>query len=64
LVAKYLPYASSIANRVAQSLSSSVDFDDIVCNARLGLLEAAQRYDESQRLISGRSRTIGSRRDL
>jgi RNA polymerase sigma factor for flagellar operon FliA len=48
LVSKYLPYATSIANRIAQSLSSSVDYDDLICNARLGLLEAAQRYDERE----------------
>lgn len=45
LVHQYLPYATSIANRIAQSVSSSVDYDDILCNARLGLLEAAQRFD-------------------
>ncbi len=48
LVKQYFPYATSIANRVAQSLSSGVDYDDILCNARLGLLEAAQRYDSTQ----------------
>lgn len=45
LVREYFPYATSISNRVAQSLSSSVDYDDILCYARLGLLEAAQRFD-------------------
>lgn len=45
LVTQYLPFATSVASRVAQSLSSSVDYDDILCNARLGLLEAAQRFD-------------------
>jgi RNA polymerase sigma factor FliA len=48
LVKQYFPYATSIANRVAKSLSSDVDYDDILCNARLGLLEAAQRYDVTQ----------------
>ncbi len=48
LVEQYYPYATSIANRVAKSLSSEVDYDDILCNARLGLLEAAQRFDAAQ----------------
>ncbi|MBI2346570.1 MAG: sigma-70 family RNA polymerase sigma factor [Deltaproteobacteria bacterium] len=50
LVAQYLPFATSVANRVAQSLSSSVDYDDVVCNARLGLIEAAQRFDVAQQV--------------
>lgn len=45
IVEQYLPYATSIASRVMQTLSSSVDFDDVLCNARLGLLEAARRFD-------------------
>ncbi|MDO8644180.1 MAG: sigma-70 family RNA polymerase sigma factor [bacterium] len=47
LIQQYLPYASFIAGRVIQTLSSSVDFDDVMCNARLGLLEAAKRFDPS-----------------
>lgn len=45
LVEQYLPYASSIANKVAQSLSNDADIEEIVSNARLGLLEAAKRFD-------------------
>ncbi len=45
LIEQYLPYASSIASKVMQTLSSSVDFDDVMCNARLGLLEAARKFD-------------------
>lgn len=45
LVKQYFPYATSIANRVSKSLNGAVDYDDILCYARLGLLEAAQRYD-------------------
>lgn len=45
LVEQYFPYASSIAAKLARSMPSEVDFDDILCNARLGLLEAAKRYD-------------------
>lgn len=47
LVEQYLPYSASIASRVMQTLSSSVDFDDVMCNARLGLLEAARKFDAS-----------------
>lgn len=46
LIEKYLPFASSIASKVARSLPSEADYDEIVCNARLGLLEAARRFDD------------------
>ena len=45
LIEKYLPYATSLAAKIAKTLPASMDFDDILCNARLGLLEAAKRYD-------------------
>ncbi len=45
LINQYLPYASSIANKVAQSLSNDADIEEILSNARLGLLEAAKRFD-------------------
>lgn len=45
MVEQYLPYASSIASKVMQTLSSSVDYDDVMCYARLGLLEAARKFD-------------------
>jgi RNA polymerase sigma factor for flagellar operon FliA len=47
LVKQYLPYSTSIATKVVKTLSSDVDFDEIICNARLGLLEAAQRFDDA-----------------
>jgi RNA polymerase sigma factor for flagellar operon FliA len=47
LINQYLPYAASIAGRVMQMLSSAVDYDDVMCYARLGLLEAAERFDPS-----------------
>ncbi len=47
LIKQYLPYAASIAGRVMQMLSSAVDYDDVMCYARLGLLEAAERFDPS-----------------
>lgn len=45
LIEQYLPYATAVANKVARSISGDVDYDDILCNARLGLLEAARRFD-------------------
>ncbi len=48
LISQYMPYAASIASRVCQSLSSAVDYEEVLCNARLGLLEAAKRYDGEQ----------------
>ncbi|MFH1874126.1 MAG: sigma-70 family RNA polymerase sigma factor [Pseudomonadota bacterium] len=45
LINQYMPYAASIASRVCQTLSSAVDYEDVLCNARLGLLEAAKRFD-------------------
>lgn len=48
LINQYMPYAASIANRVCQSLSSAVDYEEVLCNARLGLLEAAKRFDDAQ----------------
>lgn len=45
LIEKYLPYATSIANKIAQTLSQDADLEEIICNARLGLLEAAKRFD-------------------
>ncbi len=45
LIEQYLPYATSIANKILQTLSSDADMEEIVCNARLGLLEAAKRFD-------------------
>lgn len=50
LIAQYMPYAASIAGRVCQTLSSAVDYEDVLCNARLGLLEAAKRYDEREKV--------------
>ncbi len=48
LIEQYMPYAASIASRVCQSLSSAVDYEEVLCNARLGLLEAAKRFDCDQ----------------
>lgn len=48
IISQYMPYAASIASRVCQSLSSAVDYEDVLCNARLGLLEAAKKFDSAQ----------------
>ncbi len=48
IIEQYMPYAASIANRVAKSLSLSGEYDDILCGARLGLLEAAKRFNDAQ----------------
>lgn len=50
LIEQYMPFATSVANRVAQTLASSVDYDEVLCNARIGLLEAAKRFDENQQV--------------
>lgn len=47
LIAGHMPYAASIASRVYQSISTVVEYDEVLCSARLGLLEAAKRFDES-----------------
>ena len=48
LVEQYMPYATSIANRVVKSLSLTNEYDDILCAARLGLIEASKRFDVKQ----------------
>lgn len=47
MLEQYLPYATSIAGKVMKTLSSAVDFDDVTCNARMGLLEATRKFDAS-----------------
>lgn len=50
LVEQYMPYATSIANRVSKSLSLTSEYEDIICNARLGLLEAAKRFNDCREI--------------
>ncbi len=47
LIKQYLPYATSLTAKMIRFLPSEVEFDDVLCNARLGLLEAAKRFDEN-----------------
>lgn len=45
IVEKYLPLVNVIAGRVALSLPSHVDRDDLVSSGFFGLLDAIERYD-------------------
>ncbi len=45
LVMRYLPYATSIATKIAHTLPHDADLEEILCNARLGLIEAAKRFN-------------------
>ena len=35
LIAQYMPYAASIASRVYKSISNVVEYDEVVCSARV-----------------------------
>ena len=50
LAEQYMPYATSIANRVAKSLSLTSEYEELLCNARLGLIEAAKRFDTTKEI--------------
>jgi RNA polymerase sigma factor for flagellar operon FliA len=50
IIEQYMPYATSIASKVCQTLSIFNEYDEVLCNARLGLLEAAKRFDASQNI--------------
>lgn len=45
LIRDHMNYATSVASKIARSLSRDIDIDDVISNGRLGLLEAAKRYD-------------------
>lgn len=47
LVEKHVDIVRMIALRVARSLPRSVDVDDLIGAGYIGLMEAAERYDES-----------------
>ena len=46
LIAKYTPYVRSIAGKIKKTVSRDIDFEDLVEYGMIGLLEAAERYDE------------------
>ena len=47
LIEDHLPYARKIARGISQGLPPCVEFDDLEGLARLGLVEAAERWDPS-----------------
>jgi RNA polymerase sigma factor FliA len=48
LIAEYLPYVKSIANRMAVHLPPSVEADDLVNAGVIGLMNAIERYDSTR----------------
>ncbi len=47
LAEQYLPYVRSIAGKIKKTVAREIDFEDLVEYGMIGLLEAAERYDES-----------------
>ena len=43
-----LPFVEALARRLASSMPHSIDIGDLVQDGVLGLIDAAQRYDESR----------------
>jgi RNA polymerase sigma factor for flagellar operon FliA len=50
LVEEYLPYAEALARSMRASLPSHVDPDELLSLARLGLVDAAQRFDPDRKV--------------
>jgi len=48
LVEKYLPYAEALARSVRHHLPYHVELDELLSLARLGLVDAAQRFDPAR----------------
>lgn len=48
LVEKYLPYAEALAKSVRHQLPYHVELDELLSLARLGLVDAAQRFDPTR----------------
>lgn len=46
LLAKYGPYVRSIAGAVRRQFGNRLDFEDLLAYGNVGLLEAAERFDE------------------
>jgi len=47
-VAKTLPFVEALARRMAASMPHSIDMGDLVQDGVLGLIDAAQRFDEAR----------------
>lgn len=45
LIAQYTPFATYIVRKVSKTISGSVDFEDLLSYAKVGLIEAAERFD-------------------
>jgi RNA polymerase sigma factor for flagellar operon FliA len=45
LVNQYMPFATYIVRKVSKTISGSVDFEDLLGYAKIGLIEAAERFD-------------------
>ncbi len=50
LVEEYLPYAEALARSMRSSLPGHVDSDELLALARLGLVDAAQRFDPNRKV--------------
>ncbi|MBN1960462.1 MAG: sigma-70 family RNA polymerase sigma factor [Deltaproteobacteria bacterium] len=46
LTEKYIPYVRSIAGKIKKSVSKEIEYEDLVEYGMIGLLEAADRFDE------------------
>lgn len=50
LVVQYLPYAEALAWSLRNQLPSTVEMEEVLSLARLGLTDAAQKFDPSRRV--------------
>lgn len=48
IVVKYMPMIKCIARKISARLPSHIDFDDLVSNGAIGLMDAIGKYDSSR----------------
>ena len=48
IVVKYMPMIKCIAKKISARLPSHIDFDDLVSNGAIGLMDAISKYDPSR----------------
>src|SRR5437879_2462928 len=48
LILEFLPLVNQIAGAMVNSMPTIVPFDDLVQNGRIGLIEAARRFEPSR----------------